>query len=32
LDEWNRRARITERARASKAGEDFSAAIRAPLR
>ncbi|MEY2152902.1 DUF4105 domain-containing protein [Rhodanobacter sp. 115] len=32
LDEWNQRARITERARASKAGEDFSAAIRAPLR
>jgi hypothetical protein len=30
LDEWNRRARITERARASQAGEDFSAAIRAP--
>ena len=32
LDEWNRRARITERARASRAGEDFSASIRAPLR
>lgn len=30
LDEWNRRARITERARASQAGEDFSASIRAP--
>ncbi|MDO1530451.1 DUF4105 domain-containing protein [Fulvimonas sp. R45] len=32
LDEWTRRARITERARASRPGEDFSAAIRAPKR
>lgn len=32
LDEWNRRARITERARASKAVGNFSAAIRTPLR
>lgn len=31
LQEWNARASITERARASKPGEDFSAAIRAPL-
>ncbi|HEX7733107.1 MAG TPA: DUF4105 domain-containing protein [Rhodanobacter sp.] len=30
LDEWNARARITERARASRPGEDFSRAIRAP--
>jgi hypothetical protein len=30
LDEWTRRARITARARASRPGEDFSAAIRAP--
>jgi hypothetical protein len=32
LRQWNEHARITERARASKPGEDFSAAIRAPLR
>lgn len=32
LEQWTRRARITGRARASTAGEDFSAAIRAPLR
>ena len=31
LQQWNARARITERARASKPGDDFSAAIRAPL-
>ena len=30
LDEWNAHARITERARASQPGEDFSQAIRAP--
>jgi hypothetical protein len=30
LQQWNARARITERARSSQAGEDFSAAIRAP--
>ena len=32
LQQWNARARITERARASRLDEDFSAAIRAPLR
>jgi hypothetical protein len=32
LDEWTRRARITERARASRPDQDFSAAIRAPRR
>ena len=32
LQQWNARARITERARASRPGEDFSAAIRAPRR
>ncbi|HEX8777977.1 MAG TPA: DUF4105 domain-containing protein [Rhodanobacter sp.] len=31
LQQWNARARITGRARASVPGEDFSAAIRAPL-
>ena len=31
LRQWNERADITARARASKPGEDFSAAIRAPL-
>lgn len=31
LQQWNARARITERARASKPGDDFSAAIRTPL-
>ncbi|CAM5529275.1 Lnb N-terminal periplasmic domain-containing protein [Rhodanobacter lindaniclasticus] len=30
LRQWNEQARITERARASRPGEDFSAAIRAP--
>ena len=30
LAQWNARARITERARASRADEDFSQAIRAP--
>lgn len=32
LQQWNARADITGRARASQPGEDFSAAIRAPLR
>ena len=32
LQQWNARARITERARASRQGENFSAAIRAPRR
>ncbi len=32
LQQWNAQARITERARASRPGEDFSAAIRAPRR
>lgn len=31
LQQWNGRARITARARASRPGDDFSAAIRAPL-
>ncbi|MEW9624497.1 Lnb N-terminal periplasmic domain-containing protein [Rhodanobacter geophilus] len=30
LDEWNAHARITDQARASRPGEDFSRAIRAP--
>ncbi|MFK2877362.1 Lnb N-terminal periplasmic domain-containing protein [Rhodanobacter hydrolyticus] len=32
LQQWNEQARITDRARASAPGEDFSRAIRAPLR
>lgn len=32
LRQWNERARITRRALASRPGEDFSAAIRTPLR
>ncbi|MBD8872291.1 DUF4105 domain-containing protein [Rhodanobacter sp. DHB23] len=32
LRQWNERARITDRARASRPGEDFSKAIRATLR